>query len=508
MQKLKVFVASSLEAKAEDKFVRGVLEENSVDVITWRDIFHVGEFSLDSLLNISQEIHGAIIISTPDDKVWYRGSELFAPRDNILFEMGLFIKALGAKQVALVFCKDEKGLTPKIPTDISGLNVIFFEREKKAMNETQLEKWVHNFKQVSHPMYFHFNDAVRVLKDNFQKIPSSWIDEIKNYILDPFEEMSKSALAGEFILNTNQYYDSVLTRLVNSDKSTTIRAISLVSPDIWEADPHQRRFLEHNVKADRNGAKIRRLFIATESQEAEHKKIIQEQLKLGFEIKTVNPRIFSDYANLNDSIMFEGSSEMCCYKTTQYYDNPYKLKGARLILNQTACKEQATSFDKLWKLAKEPKNLKFNLKKTSEPPGMSMKYTELSFEVTTCEEAAIARGVPLTNELKTLILITPSGFLAVHLPGDGKINLRAIKNELEIKDIRIADPEQINKIGLQPGTVSAILDPVWTMPHLISKRVLTLNYVTTNNGTKTGYYRFDPVLMLSATLTIVGNFEQ
>lgn len=506
--KLKVFVASSLEAKQEDQFIRTILENNNINAITWRDIFHTGEFGLESLLNISERVHGSIIISTCDDKIWYRGTESIAPRDNILFEMGLFINALGLKHVALVFCKNESGECPKIPTDIHGLNVIFFEKDKRARNETLLEGWLYKFKQASHPMYFHISDAVSILEDNFHRIPEPWIDEIKKFILHPFEEMSKRALLGEFSLNTTQYYDSVLTRLEHANPNTKIRAISLILPAIWKNDPHQRRFFEFNVRAKKNGARIQRLFIATDEQIDEHWTIIQEQVKNGFNIKTIHPRIFSDYTKLDDSIMFETPHEKCCYKTTQFYDNPYKLKGARLQLNESICKEQIDAFDNVWNLAKEPELVKFQTTKHNHPPGLGMKSHKTDYEVVSCEEAANARKVPLGNELKTLILQTPSELVAAHLPGDGELNLRAIKNTLDVKDIKIANPEDIAKIGLESGTVSAVLEPVWSMPHLISRRLLSLSYVTTNNKTKKGYFKFDPVILLDATSRIVGNFER
>jgi len=507
-QKLNVFVASSIEAKQEDQFVRSVLENNKINAITWKDSFHPGEFGLESLLNITEQVHGAIIISTCDDKIWYRGTESMAPRDNILFEMGLFIKALGLKHVALVFCRNERGESPKIPTDILGLNVIFFEKDKRVGNETLLERWLRKFKQASHPMYFHLSDAVSILEDNFHRIPESWIDEIKNYILHPFEEMSKGALLGEFALNTTQYYDSVLTRLEQANSNTKIRAISLISPEVWKNDPHQRRFLEFNIRAKKNGARIQRLFIATDEQIDEHWTIIQEQVKNGFNIKTIHPRIFSDYTKLDDSIMFETPDEKCCYKTTQFFDNPYKLRGARLQLNESICKEQIETFDNVWKVAKAPELIKFHTTKHKQPPGLRMKSYKTDYEVVSCEEAAKARNVPLGNELKTLILQTPSGLVAAHLPGDGELNLRAVKNNLDVKDIKIANPEVITKIGLESGTVSAVLEPVWSMPHLISKRLLSLSYVTTNNKTKTGYFRFEPFVLLNVVSSIVDDFER
>ncbi|GHU73998.1 hypothetical protein FACS189413_18680 [Bacteroidia bacterium] len=293
-----------------------------------------------------------------------------------------------------------------------------------------------------------------------------------------------------------------------STSDTKIRAVSLISPELWLNDPHQRRFFEFNVKAKKNGAKIQRLFIATDEQIDNHWTIIQEQIKNGFEIKTIHPRIFSDYIKLDDSIMFETPNEKCCYKTTQFYDNPYKLKGARLQLNKSICKEQIDAFDNVWKVAKIPEYIKLPTTKHNQAPGLKMKSYKTDCEVVSCEEAATARKVPLGNELKTLILQTPSGLVAVHLPADGELNLRAIKNTLYIKDVKIAAPEDIAKIGLVSGTVSAVLEPVWSMPHLISKRALSKSYVTTNNKTKIGYFKFDPIVLLDATSSIVGNFER
>jgi prolyl-tRNA editing enzyme YbaK/EbsC (Cys-tRNA(Pro) deacylase) len=508
MKELKVFVGSSIEAKEDDKFIRRILESNDITPIAWRDVFHPGEFSLDSLINISNKVHGAIIISTADDKIWYRGKEGLAPRDNILFEMGLFIRALGKKHVALIFCKDVSGQNPKIPTDIHGLNVIFFEKNKELANEIELEKWIHMFKQSSHPVSFHLSDSVRILGNNFHKIPETWIDEIKNYILHPFEEMSQNALSGEFILNTSQYYDSLLTKLNISNSGTKIRAISLVSPEVWAEDPHQKRFYDFNVKAKKNGARFQRLFVVSDEQITNYWKIIQKQLKDGFEVKTIHPRIFSEHINLDDSIIFENLEEIRCYKTIQFYDNPYKLKGARLILNHNVCKEQINSFNQIWQVAKTPSILKYQIKKNHLPPGLKMKAMALRNEVVTCEEAAKARGIPLINELKTLILQTPNGFIAAHIPGDGELSLRAVKMKLALKNVKIADPEKIANIGLHPGTVCAILNPVWDMPHLISKRLLSLEFVMTNNGTKIGYFKLDPIILLNATSTIIEDFEK
>lgn len=508
MTKLKIFVGSSLEAAAEDKFVRRVLEANDIEAITWKDVFHTGDFTLESLIKTAQRIHGAIIISTPDDKVWVRGTKSSAPRDNILFEMGFFINALGTKHAALVFCTDEEGKSPKIPTNINGLNVIFFKKKKPTNNKVNLENWLNRFKEHSHPLHLHLVDAISVLKNQFQNIPEAWTEEIKDFILHPFEEISKRALNGEFILNTTQYYNSIQTKLSSSNAETEIRAISVLSPEVWERDPHQQSFYKYNVIARSNGANIRRLFIASDEQIPDYWSIINQQLKDNIEVRIIDPRMYSQHDKLDDSIILNNSIDMRCYKTIQYYNNPFSLKGAELILNVERCNERIEVFDSVWKVAKIPSPPKFQTKKNYPPPGLKMTSRQLSKEVVTCPEAADARGIPLENELKTLILQTPSGFIAAHLPGNCELSLNAVKRLILERDLKVADPEKINRIGLRAGTVCPVLPPVWEMSHILSKRLLTLDFVMTNNGTKTGYFTFDPVILTNANSIIIGNIEK
>jgi hypothetical protein len=46
------------------------------------------------------------------------------------------------------------------------------------------------------------------------------------------------------------------------------------------------------------------------------------------------------------------------------------------------------------------------------------------------------------------------------------------------------------------------------MPHLVSRRVLTLKFVMTNNGTRTGYFEFAPGVLVDAADATVGDFER
>jgi hypothetical protein len=60
----------------------------------------------------------AILILTPDDAVTSRDAESFGPRDNVIFELGLFIGTLGRSRTFLLHQADS---ALKIPSDLAGV---------------------------------------------------------------------------------------------------------------------------------------------------------------------------------------------------------------------------------------------------------------------------------------------------------------------------------------------------------------------------------------------------
>src|SRR5258708_5564540 len=83
-------------------------------------------------------------------------------------------------------------------------------------------------------------------------------------------------------------------------------------------------------------------------------------------------------------------------------------------------------------------------------------------------------------------LCISDGIVVVHVPGTKMISLRSVKRALGVKQARLASLSKLAELALTPGTVSPVLDPVWSLRHLISSDVLDLEYVTTNNGTHIG----------------------
>ena len=109
-----VFLAYSSKARNTANDIGKFLASRGVSVRDWELDFAPGGTILDELLKASKACLGAIMLLTKDDE--FLGEENFAaPRDNVIFEMGLFMEAKGRERVLVV---REQGA--KMPADIGG----------------------------------------------------------------------------------------------------------------------------------------------------------------------------------------------------------------------------------------------------------------------------------------------------------------------------------------------------------------------------------------------------
>lgn len=125
--KAKIFFGSSSEAKEDLRILsRQVCHEDWAVPVLWsREGFPPGRSYLDSLLKQSREVQFAVFLCRGDDVVDSRSVRSMAPRDNVIFEIGMFVRALGPEAVLLVV--PETNPPVKIPSDYAGFPSIRYE---------------------------------------------------------------------------------------------------------------------------------------------------------------------------------------------------------------------------------------------------------------------------------------------------------------------------------------------------------------------------------------------
>lgn len=125
MEKIKptIFVGSTTE-KARIIVALTLELQNIATIHPWwsSTAFKPLSGTLEGLVLATKKYDFAIFILTPDDFVKSRGAETFTSRDNVLFEFGLFLGALGPKRV-FAFAQDEHNKPLKVPSDFLGVTI-------------------------------------------------------------------------------------------------------------------------------------------------------------------------------------------------------------------------------------------------------------------------------------------------------------------------------------------------------------------------------------------------
>src|SRR5467141_2298945 len=89
-----LFIGSSSEGLQVAREVELQLHKHALVTIWQHDVFKPGKSNLESL-DIRNEFDFALMVMTPDDALEVQGESFKAPRDNVLFELGLFMGCLG-----------------------------------------------------------------------------------------------------------------------------------------------------------------------------------------------------------------------------------------------------------------------------------------------------------------------------------------------------------------------------------------------------------------------------
>jgi hypothetical protein len=120
--KPRIFLGSSgKQTRLVQALTRGLAEVAEVE--PWTAVFNPGVSTLDRLVELSQQVDFAAFVFAQDD--WTSnapdatGQSQASPRDNVVFEAGLFGGALGMRRTFILHAKGAK-----LPTDLLGMTAV------------------------------------------------------------------------------------------------------------------------------------------------------------------------------------------------------------------------------------------------------------------------------------------------------------------------------------------------------------------------------------------------
>ncbi|HKP37075.1 MAG TPA: nucleotide-binding protein [Pyrinomonadaceae bacterium] len=130
-----VFIGSASEGlKVANKITKELL--GVADCRIWEHgVFGLSQGTLESLIAMTRSADFAILVVTPDDLATKKGKRTYVPRDNIIFEIGLFMGAIGRERTFIV-CSEAARVA--LPSDLEGITTAVLTRPKKSFTDVGL----------------------------------------------------------------------------------------------------------------------------------------------------------------------------------------------------------------------------------------------------------------------------------------------------------------------------------------------------------------------------------
>lgn len=100
--------------------------EDVARVKQWDNAFDLSSMTLPALIQRAQETDFAVFVFHKDDQTIIRGNTYSTVRDNVLFELGLFIGALGIDKCFVLIPRSVEGEF-RLPTDLAGLTLAAYD---------------------------------------------------------------------------------------------------------------------------------------------------------------------------------------------------------------------------------------------------------------------------------------------------------------------------------------------------------------------------------------------
>jgi predicted nucleotide-binding protein len=127
-ERVKVFIMSSVEAIPVTDLIIQHFEHDPFLAVAWQHgVFKASNYTLDDLEDQLDDSDFAIAVAHADDVVITRDDEWPTVRDNVVFELGMFMGRLGRKRA---FLMEPRDADLKLPSDLRGLTTIPYRYQK------------------------------------------------------------------------------------------------------------------------------------------------------------------------------------------------------------------------------------------------------------------------------------------------------------------------------------------------------------------------------------------
>lgn len=355
----KIFIASSSESKSLAEELKVQLNEVA-NIKCWFDtgIFKNGSTIVNDLINISTEYDMGIFLFNNDDKSIIRGRKMQITRDNVLFELGLFIAKVGVKKCFLFYPKNISDF--HLPSDLRE-NFIQFDSTREPANslviginqiKDSIKEWQNEKSKEKVNYYFKkfYEDEEPQLEDgktiDYNRSFNLLLYMFINNTFKEFRALDLAFNRWEEVFKDN---DKVSSQITNYSKDIISGVKSLIKDGRCT---NFRRILALPIGS--NTPQTRRILEKMKEAENEVKNILKKHDKNGINetrVLNVNPLTHSsEFKQHNDFAIFTGLNEefgiveITLTKPDTIPENPICI----ILKDENKLKSRKVFFDRLW----------------------------------------------------------------------------------------------------------------------------------------------------------------
>jgi hypothetical protein len=131
-EKPRIFIGSSVEGLHIANSIQLLLEHIAEPTVWTQGVFEPSSNTLEDLIDLLDRIDFGIFVFSPDDVSKIRKQKFVVARDNVIFEMGLFIGRIGKKRVFYIIPRHREKF--HLPSDLLGVTPLDYDNNRSDGN--------------------------------------------------------------------------------------------------------------------------------------------------------------------------------------------------------------------------------------------------------------------------------------------------------------------------------------------------------------------------------------
>lgn len=132
MARPRLFIGSATESLDIAYAAQEALEHDAEVTVWSQGIFDLSKYTLDALVDLLDEVDFGLFVLTPSDITTMRDQSMRTVRDNVVFELGMFIGRLGRERSFIVVPRKAEEL--HLPTDLLGITPGLYDADRTDNN--------------------------------------------------------------------------------------------------------------------------------------------------------------------------------------------------------------------------------------------------------------------------------------------------------------------------------------------------------------------------------------